>query len=219
MEDNLYSAFHTAFLAAQKEMRDPVKDGNNPHFRSRFVTLKGVLDAVRAPLHKHGITVSQAIDFGEGGTIAVITTLAHTTGQTITSRCPVICAKQNDPQALGSAITYARRYAVAALCGVAPSDDDDDGEAAAAPTRQTAKPEQKPFQPRATAKPEPVVVADLAEPFELAEHAVAAIQQSLTEADLKGTMARIRASKFEGEDKAMVKQAWEARTKLPVRSV
>lgn len=221
------SNFHPAFLAAQTEMRDPVKDGANPHFRSKFVTLKGVLDAVRGPLHRNGINISQAIDVGQDGAVHVVTTLAHTSGESITSRCPVICAKPNDPQALGSAITYARRYAIAAICGVAPSDDDDDGEAAAAPTRQAAKPAKaaapngtdKPFQVKATAKPDPVVVADLAEPFELAEEAVAALQQVNTEGEMRGVMARVRASSFKGEDTRIVSAAATARAQQPMRSI
>lgn len=231
----LPTQFYTAFLGAQKEMRDPVKDGANPHFRSKFVTLKGVLDAVRGPLHKHGITISQAIDVGENAAVHVVTTLAHTSGESITSRCPVICAKPNDPQALGSAITYARRYAIAAICGVAPSDDDDDGEAAAAPARKAAAPPAAATKPKAAAprddltraltpsemsavraeldrmKPAPVVVSDLAEPFELAEEAVSAIRQAKTKAELRGLQARCKASKFMGEDVAIIREAMTAR--------
>ena len=131
--------FQTAFLAAQKAMRDPCKDSTNPHFRSKFVSLKGVLDAVRGPLHTAGITISQMIDF-EDERMFVVTTLTHVEGGGISSRCPVLTAKPNDPQALGSAITYAKRYGLAGICGVAPSDDDD-GESAVdrPPVKRKAK--------------------------------------------------------------------------------
>lgn len=158
MEGTVMKQFYTAFLAAQKAMRDPCKDTTNPHFRSRFVSLKGVADSVRPALHAAGITVVQMIDHDERG-MFVKTVLAHTSGECIDSRCPIVVAKQNDPQAMGSAITYARRYALAAICGVAPSDDDDDGEAAVsrAPVKvkakQAAPPPAKPFaDPEAAAK-------------------------------------------------------------------
>ena len=61
-------AFWKAFLAAQKSMRDPSKDTTNPHFRSRFVSLKGVADAVRPCLHDAGIVATQMIDYDEAGT-------------------------------------------------------------------------------------------------------------------------------------------------------
>ena len=120
-----------AFVAAQREMRDPVKDATNPHFRSKFVSLKAVLDAVRGPLHKHGFCVSQQIDYDDstsGPPCYVRTVLLHESGGEIVSRCPVVCTKPNDPQAMGSAITYARRYALAGICGLAPSDEEESTE-------------------------------------------------------------------------------------------
>lgn len=199
MTDQLQE-FAAAFLAAQSKMRDPVKDATNPHFKSRFVTLKGVLDAVRPALHAAGIAVLQSLDMQEGATV-VVTTLLHTSGQSMSSRCPVICAKANDPQALGSAITYARRYAVASLCGVAPSDDDDDGEAAV-PERETkrqSKPATKPNAAIAGAKP----VA----PFDLAEEAVAAIEAAKTVGALDAVRARLAGSSFTGSDKEAIRLA------------
>jgi hypothetical protein len=150
--------FWTAFLSAQSSFRDPCKDTSNPHFKSRFVSLKGVADAVRPALHKAGITVTQLIDF-EDGTTFVRTVLAHTSGQSIDSRCPVVTAKQNDPQAMGSAITYARRYALAAICGVAPSDDDDDGEGAVEREPVKVKAKQAAPPKRTFASPEAAGIA------------------------------------------------------------
>ena len=88
--------FQVAFLSAQKSMRDPCKDSTNPHFRSGFVSLKGVLDAVRGPLQDAGITISQMIDF-EDDRVFVVTTLTHIEGGGISSRCPVLTAKPDDP--------------------------------------------------------------------------------------------------------------------------
>ena len=187
--------FAAAFLRAQKAMRDPFKDAQNPHFKSRFVTLKGVLDAVRPALHEAGITVLQCLDMHEGQTI-VVTTLLHTSGQSMSSRCPVICAKPNDPQALGSAITYARRYAVAAICGVAPSDDDDDAEAAAPPRQQKAKPAAKPAK---------------LEGFDTVEIAEAAIDGAKSLEALRAVWERVLASDFKGDDLARATEAKDER--------
>lgn len=194
--------FATAFLKAQQAMRDPVKDAQNPHFRSRFVTLKGVLDAVRPALHDAGITVLQCLDLHDGQTI-VVTTLLHTSGQSMSSRCPVICAKPNDPQALGSAITYSRRYAVAAICGVAPSDDDDDAEAAAPPRQQKAKP---------AARPEPAIAkAAKMDPFDTVEIAEAAIDGAKSLDALRAVWERVLASGFQGDDLARATEAKDER--------
>jgi hypothetical protein len=137
------SKFYAAFRQAQSEFRDPVKDGSNPHFKSRFVTLKGVLDAVRQILHRNGLCVFQCFETMENGQAVIRTELRADDGSGIASCVPVICAKQNDPQAFGSAATYARRYGIAAICGIAPADEDDDGEEAARPARAAPKPAAK----------------------------------------------------------------------------
>lgn len=194
--------FAAAFLKAQKAMRDPFKDAQNPHFKSRFVTLKGVLDAVRPALHDAGITVLQCLDLQDEHTI-VETTLLHTSGQSMSSRCPVICAKPDDPQALGSAITYARRYAVAAICGVAPSDDDDDAEAAAPHRRQKAKP---------ASRPEPAIAkAAKMDPFDTVEIAEAAIDGAKSLEALRAVWERVLAAGFQGDDLARATEAKDER--------
>lgn len=184
-------AFWKAFLAAQKSMRDPCKDTTNPHFRSRFVSLKGVADSVRPCLHDANIVATQMIDYDEAGTF-VRTVLAHTGGGSIESRCPVICAKPNDPQAMGSAITYARRYALAAICGVAPSDDDDDGESAVRP------PVKKQAKPAGLPKPEP---------FDSVEHALESLGRCADKGSVNIWTPRVRASGYTGIDRENLLEA------------
>tara|TARA_R110000822_G_scaffold137399_3_gene274878 strand:- start:371 stop:970 length:600 start_codon:yes stop_codon:yes gene_type:complete len=192
--------FWTAFLGAQMSMRDPCKDASNPHFRSKFVSLKGVADAVRPALHSRNIVVTQLIDYDDAGTF-VRTVLAHTGGGSIESRCPVVTTKQNDPQAMGSAITYARRYALAAICGVAPSDDDDDAEAAV--DRTPAK-----RRPKAAAPPKPA-------PFDSVEHALEALGRCVDQGSLDIFSPRVRASGFTGIDLDNLREAMmEHRAKL-----
>jgi len=204
MPDTAMAAFYAAFLKAQKAMRDPCKDTTNPHFKSRFVSLKGVADAVRPALQSFGITAFQLIDF-EGDAIYVRTVLAHVDGGTVESRCPVVMAKQNDPQAMGSAITYARRYSLAAICGVAPSDDDDDDDGEGAMHREPTK-----AQAKAT-KPAPKASPPKAEPFDAPEFACAALDAAKSQQDVDAIVARIMASGFTGFDLSDCKTATKER--------
>lgn len=179
-----------ALAKAQAKMRDPVKDATNPHFRSRFVSLKGILDAVRPALQAADIALTQEVDF-EGDVTYVRTVLRYGT-ESIVSRYPVTCSKPTDPQAWGSAVTYARRYAVAAICGVAPADEDDDGEAAAAPARQAAK-------PKPAARPEPAIAGAVkVQPFREPEEAVEAILAATSMLAMDVVQHRIVASKEAG---------------------
>ena len=126
-----------ALAAAQAEIGTASKDGENPHFRSRYATLASVQDACRAALSRHGLSVVQ-LPGGEGQRVEMTTVLMHSSGQWISCSGTFIATK-GDPQGIGSAITYARRYQLAAIVGVAP-DDDDDGNAASEPVKQAPPP-------------------------------------------------------------------------------
>ena len=115
-----------AAAKANAEIKNAVKDANNPHFKNDYASLASVLDAVREPLSKNGLSVIQATKIGEGGEFILETRLTHSSGQWIESEMPLILGK-SDMQGLGSAITYARRYALAAMIGVAQADDDGEG--------------------------------------------------------------------------------------------
>lgn len=117
-----------ALAKAQGEIRGAVKDSTNPHFKSKYADLASVWDACRLPLSKHGLAVIQTTEPTDNGRVRVITTLAHSSGQWVRGTLDV-APTQNTPQGMGSALTYCRRYALAAMVGVAP-DDDDDGNAA-----------------------------------------------------------------------------------------
>lgn len=104
-------------------------DRVNPHFKSKYATLTSVMNAVRKPLQKHGLSVVQTLTESEKG-MALETTLLHSSGEWLSGTTPILLAKE-DMQGLGSAITYAKRYAVSAILGVV-SDEDDDGNATAA---------------------------------------------------------------------------------------
>lgn len=114
-----------ALAKAQAEMEGASKDSTNPHFKSKYADLAAVRDACR-PLAKHGIAHLQPTK-ADGARVTVTTMLIHSSGEWIAEDL-TLTAGQATPQAVGSAITYGRRYGLAAMVGIAP--EDDDGEAA-----------------------------------------------------------------------------------------
>ncbi|MDP2362296.1 MAG: ERF family protein, partial [Ignavibacteria bacterium] len=105
------------------------KDSANPFFKSVYADLASVWEACRQALSTNGLCVIQTTD-NDNGSVIVITTLIHSSGQWIRGKLRIKPVK-DDPQGIGSAITYARRYALAAIVGVAPDEgEDDDGEGA-----------------------------------------------------------------------------------------
>lgn len=116
-----------ALAKAQGMMESALKDSNNPYFKSKYASLDAVWDAIRKPLSSNGLSVIQTIE-GIGDNINITTTLAHSSGQWISSTFPLIAGRPK-PQELGSVITYMRRYALSSLVGVT-ADEDDDGNAA-----------------------------------------------------------------------------------------
>lgn len=116
-----------ALAKAQAKITVAKKSSENPFFKSSYADLSSVWDACRSALTENELAVIQTIQEDAKGT-AVVTTLAHSSGEWIRGTL-YITPKQKDSQAVGSAITYARRYSLSAIVGVAP-DDDDDGEGA-----------------------------------------------------------------------------------------
>ena len=99
-----------------------VKDSSNPFFKSKYADLSSVWDACRVQLAANNLCVIQTTAEAADGAV-LITTLAHSSGEWIRSVLP-IKVKDNSPQAQGSGLTYARRYALAAIVGVSQIDDD-----------------------------------------------------------------------------------------------
>lgn len=118
-----------ALVAAQGQLNGATKDSTNPHFRSKYADLTSVWDACRSALQSAGLAVAQLPlpANEEYDSIVLRTVLLHASGQFLASEIPLDC-DLGKPQSIGSAITYARRYALAAMVGVCP--EDDDGEAA-----------------------------------------------------------------------------------------
>lgn len=117
----------SALVKASAEIKTAKKDAENPFFKSRYSDLPSIVEACKSALLKNNLVVTQSTTLLNGATL-LVTTLHHTSGQWIRGYYPVTAVKA-DPQAMGSAITYARRYALSAIVGVV-SEDDDDGESA-----------------------------------------------------------------------------------------
>jgi ERF superfamily len=134
-----------ALAIAQQEMKHAAKDAANPFFKSKYAALPDVIDASRPYLSKHGLSVAQLTDFDETGKIFLVTQLNHKSGQWMRSWYPVDPVKK-DPQGLGSALTYARRYSYSCITGVVASDEDDDGEKSVGRGKVTAASKIKEFK-------------------------------------------------------------------------
>ena len=115
------SAIFAALPKAQAEVENATKDATGA--RSKYATLAAVMDACKGALNSHGLAVLQLNEPCEPGHIRLRTVLTHESGQWISGTL-VMPATKEDPQIYGSAMTYARRYALAAMVGVCPEDDD-----------------------------------------------------------------------------------------------
>lgn len=132
----------TALASAQANMSKALKQANNPHFRSKYADLGSVMDACLPALNAAGIALIQPTGEDEHGRY-VETVLVHgESGESVSCRVPLIVAK-NDMQGYGSAVTYARRYGLMSMAGIAPEDDDGNAAAKAAPKKEQRQ-EQKP---------------------------------------------------------------------------
>jgi hypothetical protein len=120
--DNRAELF-AAFVKAQSQMDGAKKTASNPAFKSRYADLAAVCDAVMDALTSNGLAVIQSPSVDETGTVSVETTIIHAAGGQMSSSMSIKPDKQN-AHGIGSAITYARRYALTAMCGIAPEDDD-----------------------------------------------------------------------------------------------
>jgi ERF superfamily protein len=112
----------TALAKAQTVIATAKRDSQNPFFKSSYADLASVWEACRDALTSNGLSVAQFPGFKDG--IATVDTiLLHSSGQWLQATAGAPIAKQ-DAQGVGSALTYLRRYALAAVASVSPADDD-----------------------------------------------------------------------------------------------
>jgi hypothetical protein len=138
-----------ALSKAQGAMEGASKSAENPFFKSKYADLASVWDACRGPLSANGLAVIQVPAAPTApGRVAIDTILAHASGEWISGVLELTPVK-SDPQSVGSAITYARRYGLQAIVGIAP--EDDDGNAASGTDKAGVNPN---LWPRALTKEE-----------------------------------------------------------------
>lgn len=150
--DNRTELF-AAIVKAQSEMGAATKDSKNPHFRSTYASLPAVLEAITPVLNRNGLAMMQLPTFDGDAIVQVTTVVIHTSGQMMSSTVGAPVAKK-DPQGVGSAITYLRRYAAQSIFAL-PVEDDDGNAASHRPNAlpaQPAAPNPAP-PPKATGKP------------------------------------------------------------------
>jgi len=169
-----------ALSKAQGVMGGAPKDGlghvgkEDTGRKYHYATLGSVLDAARAPLAANELAIIQTTTNAGPGGVCVVTTLAHSSGEWIRGRLPMP-ARDNTAQGLGSAMTYARRYAAAAIIGIAPADDD----AAEATNGQRDRPAHAAHATRPAARP-----ATVAKPALVPAPEAGSLPASMTPAEL-----------------------------------
>lgn len=135
------SEIFQAVLEAKRNINPPAK--NKKAVYGRYADLEAILTAVEPALAEQGLVITQAVFTNEFGPF-LRTNLVHAeSGQSITSEVPLLSKDKNDPQKLGSAITYARRYGITALLSIV-ADDDDDGNTGSGRARDGGKAKEAP---------------------------------------------------------------------------
>jgi hypothetical protein len=170
----------SAYVKAQAEMGEVLKTATNPAFRTKYADLAAVVEAILPALSKNGLALIQAPGF-DGEVVTVETMIAHSGGGFLRSTIRLRPTK-SDPQGLGSAITYGRRYALMAMAGVAPEDDDGN----AASSRPESGQEPARFKP-ATAAPKTLTLAERADKLIKAMQAHAGDAQAVSKVYAQGS--------------------------------
>lgn len=123
MKSETISKLALALSKAQAKIYGAVKEQDNLFFKSKYADLGAVYDAIRAPFAENELSATQLVD-EQDNKLYLITMLLHSSGEYITSRYPLVLKDMSNPQSLKSLVTYARRASLAAIAGVAETDDD-----------------------------------------------------------------------------------------------
>jgi len=142
MSENVNELF-AALAKAQGEMPKAEKSSSNPFYKSKFADLASVVNASRPTLSKYGLAVNHITTIDENGKTVMFCLLGHSSGQWMSGTYPLNPVK-DDPQGMGSAFSYAKRYTYGGITGVVASDEIDDDGAAASGTEVKEK-KKSPF--------------------------------------------------------------------------
>lgn len=118
-----------ALSAFQAEVKQPMKDANNPFFKSKYVPLENVVEAITDIANKHGLSFTQYPSTDEHGRIGVATLLMHDSGQYIEYPAVYMKPEKENPQEAGKLISYLKRYSLSAIFGITSDVDDDANQA------------------------------------------------------------------------------------------
>ena len=146
------AALAGALAKAQLQIEPASKNATNPHFRSHYADLASIWDACRGPLNTNGLSIVQFPCDGDVGRTGLCTMLLHSSGEWI-SEVVTTRSQKDDPQGLGSALTYLRRYALAAVVGVTATEDDDGNAASTPANARVAAPAPRPYIPPPVSPP------------------------------------------------------------------
>lgn len=144
-----------------KEVKQPMKDANNPFFKSKYVPLENVVEAIDDVAPKHGLTYSQYPVTTENGLVGISTVLLHESGEFIEFPPATTKPDKNTPQGVGSALTYMRRYSLSAVFGITSDQDDDGNEASGKNNRKQTQPQKASSQTIGTLKKEVINFTNL----------------------------------------------------------
>lgn len=152
-----------AFANFKKKLKQPLKDADNPFFKSKYVPLENVVQVVDEAMIDTGLSYIQEIEDLEDGYLRVDTIILHESGEYMIIKGSKVKPVKPDPQSAGSATTYARRYSLSTALGIA-SDPDDDGNGASQQSKNNQQPkntQQPKAQPKPELTPEQKVVANI----------------------------------------------------------
>ena len=131
-----------ALCKVQAEVSGAKKGSTNPFFKSKYADLASIIEASKASLASNGLAITQWFNESNENNVRVCTTLMHESGQFLTSHLDIPLVKK-DPQAMGSAITYGRRYSLAAILNMAQIDDDAESSLARGITQRHQETQQR----------------------------------------------------------------------------
>ena len=120
----------------RKQVKQPLKDADNPYFKSKYVPLENVVEAIDSVGGEHGLSFIQEVKTSDDGMVGVTTIIFHTSGEWLEFEPLYLKPDSTKPQAYGSAITYARRYSLSSAFGITSDQDDDGNEANGNNSRQ-----------------------------------------------------------------------------------
>lgn len=178
-----------ALASFQSKVPTIKKDADNPFFKSKYASLENIISTIRKKLSGCDLSIAQFPN-GKNG---LTTILMHKSGEYLQSTVE-FTAKDTSPQAVGSAITYMRRYALSAVLGLATDEDDDGNAASATQKKPSTKPERTVFESAVTA------IVNATTPDKALSIAERAAESSKLNAEQKQKIQQLATSKVDSFD-------------------